>query len=44
MSEKIEINYLTPVIATFSAGKTSFLDAVPTLNFWKYPDKLEQNL
>ena len=33
MLEKIEINYLTPVIATISAGKTSFLNAVYNIKF-----------
>ena len=33
MNEKIEIKNLTPVIATISAGKTSFLNAVYNIKF-----------
>ena len=33
MNEKLEIKNLTPVIATISAGKTSFLNAVYNIKF-----------
>ena len=33
MNQKININNLTPVIATISAGKTSFLNAVYNIKF-----------